>query len=85
MRIINVIETSMNGVHGIESFCVFEEQLVDAVAKQAESVFLEKAIEQGALENGFDEESLLDDGYYESNEAEDHYQVAIVWSNSNNE
>lgn len=74
MRIINIIETINNVVQSIESFGVFEEQLVDDVVKDAEKLFMKKAIENGAREE--DDDIHLDNGYYESGD----YIVTIVWS-----
>ena len=81
MRIINIVESTSNEIESIESFCVIEEQLVDAVVKQAEKLFLIKALENGAHEEDFNTEQLLDDGYFENGD----YNVSIIWSNSVNE
>ena len=76
MRIINVIESKSNVIQSIESFGIFEEQLVDDVVKQAEKLFTEKAIKKGC----FDEEEIiniiLENGYYEDG----NYMLTIIWS-----
>ena len=79
MRIINIIETATDtaingGIIGIESFGVYEEQLSEDVVQQAENVFREKAIENGADEDILDD--AIEDGYYTSGS----YTISIVWS-----
>ena len=79
MRIINIIETATDttisgGIIGIESFGVYEEQLSEDVVQQAENVFREKAIENGADEDILDD--AIEDGYYTNGS----YTISIVWS-----
>lgn len=67
MRIINIIETAtdtaINGsIIGIESFAVYEEQLSEDVVNQAENLFRQKAIENGANEDSLHYD--IEDGYY---------------------
>jgi hypothetical protein len=77
MRVINVVKIKDGVVDDIESFGVFEEQLVDDVVEVAEKDFLNKAKELGANTEDEDvEEELLDDGYYEIANA----SVCISWS-----
>jgi len=76
MRIINIIETNTdNGINGIESFGVFEEQLSQDVVDKAEENFKAKAIENGASED--DVEDAIENGYYAR---KDGYTISIVWS-----
>ena len=76
MRVINVIETNTdNGVIGIESFAVYEEQLSDEVVKQAEACFAAKAIENGADADDIDVD--IEYGYYAT---KDGYTVSFAWS-----
>jgi hypothetical protein len=75
MRIINIIESTVETpILSIESFGIFEEQLSDEVAKQAEKLFRAKAIENGALEDEI--EDAIENGYF----AKGGYTVSIVWS-----
>lgn len=78
MRIINIIEsTDQNPVLSIESFGVFEEQLVEDVVEKAEELFVQKAVENGATEEEAYES--LENGWWVKEE-DDYYNVSIVWS-----
>jgi hypothetical protein len=79
MRIINIIETATDtaingGIIGIESFGVYEEQLSEDVVQEAENLFRQKAIENGANEDDLDD--AIEDGYYTNGS----YTISIVWS-----
>jgi len=74
MRIINVIESFNNVIQSVESFGVFEEQLVDDVVKEAEEFFEKKVIEHGGSETEID--MYIDEGGYYGMD----HSVAIVWS-----
>ena len=74
MRVINVVVIKGGVVDNIDSFGVFEEQLVDDVVKPAEELFIQKAKDNGYL--GDDDEALLDDGYFEFYDG----SVCISWS-----
>jgi len=76
MRVINVIEIENNGVKGIESFGVFEEQFSQDVVREAEEAFYAKAIKNGFKENRNDIAEYIENGYWEN----DIYCVMIVWS-----
>lgn len=79
MRIINIVTIKEGVVNEIESFGVFEEQLVEDVVKPAEKLFVEKAKELGCNTDDEDEvEAILDGGYYES--ANTNESVCISWS-----
>lgn len=79
MRVINVIKIKDGVVDDMESYGVFEEQLVNDVVKPAEEMFI-----KCAKEIGYDEEfdpdnvGLLDDGYYENLRL--NRSVCITWS-----
>jgi len=76
MRIINIIESTMDTpILSIESFGIFEEQLSQEVVDQAEKLFKDKAIENGANEDDIDDD--IENGYYSRR---DGYTVSIVWS-----
>jgi hypothetical protein len=82
MRIINIIETATDttisgGIIGIESFGVYEEQLSGVVVDEAENLFRQKAIENGANEDELDD--AIEDGYYTNGS----YTISIVWSSLN--
>jgi hypothetical protein len=74
MRIINVIEVFNGVIRNVESFGVFEEQLVDDVVQVAEDCFAEKVIEHGGKKE-YIEQYIDEGGYY----GMDH-SVVIVWS-----
>lgn len=75
MRVINVIESAFEiPVKSIQSFGIFEEQLSQDVVEKAEKLFVELAVENGAIE--IDAESCIEDGYYNNGD----YTVSIVWS-----
>lgn len=76
MRVVSIIESTIdNPVLSIESFGVFEEQLSDDVVEQAEKLFREKAMENGANEDDVDID--IENGHYSTR---DGYTVTIVWS-----
>jgi len=81
MRIINVIEINGGNIENVESFGVFEEQLVDDVSEVAEKHFLNKIKENnGGVElNEDDSEEVLDNGHWETNSGM-YYEISIVWS-----
>lgn len=79
MRVINIIESASDtaicgGILGIESFGVYEEQLSKDVVQQAENLFKQKAIENGADEDELDD--AIEDGYYTNGS----YTISIFWS-----
>jgi hypothetical protein len=77
MRVINVVVIKGGVVDNIDSFGVFEEQLVQDVVKPAEELFIQKAKDNGFIvsdEN--DVEELLDMGYFEFYDG----SVCISWS-----
>jgi hypothetical protein len=75
MRIINIVKIKDGVVDEIESFGVFEEQLVNDVVEVAEKAFLKAAKELGAnIED--DEEYLLDEGSFETGFG----SICISWS-----
>jgi hypothetical protein len=81
MRVVNVITNVDNAVKDIESFGVFEEQLADDVAKEAEDCFVKKLRE---FINGDEtDEQLIEDaienGYYEDS-TKGYFYICIVWS-----
>jgi len=76
MRVINVVVIKGGVVDNIDSFGVFEEQLVNDVVKPAEELFIQKAKDNGFIGDGEEEESLLDDGYFEFYDG----SVCITWS-----
>jgi hypothetical protein len=79
MRIINVVKVSNGVVDDIESYGVFEEQLVDDVVKPAEEMFIKCAKEIGYDEtNDPENEDLLDNGYFENVALS--RSVCITWS-----
>jgi hypothetical protein len=79
MRVINVVTIKEGVVNEIESFGVFEEQLVNDVVKPAEELFVKKAKELGCNTDDEDEvKAILDNGYYES--ANTNKSVCISWS-----
>ena len=75
MRVINVVKVKDGVVDDMESYGVFEEQLVDDVVKPAEEMFI-----KCAREIGFDgdDDDILEDGYYESQT--ENRSVCITWS-----
>jgi hypothetical protein len=75
MRVINIIQVVGNNVASVESFGVFEEQLSQDIVGQAEELFKQRAIENGANED--DIELYVEDGTY-SNGVD--YTVNLVWS-----
>lgn len=77
MRIINVIELSNGTISNVESFGVFEEQLVQDVVDAAEKYFLEKVKENCAGYDEDDEEAHLDNGTFTNDKG---YEVTIIWS-----
>lgn len=76
MRVINVVRIKEGVVDSIESFGVFEEQLVNDVREAAEKEFLRQAKELGFNGDEEDEEELLDNGYFEIMNA----SVCLIWS-----
>jgi hypothetical protein len=74
MRVINVVVIKEGVIDNIDSFGVFEEQLVEDVVKPAEELFREKCLEWGALEDDLD--FYLEEGYY----AGGNFSVCISWS-----
>ena len=80
MRVINVIEVVENNVVGLESFCIFEEQLSLEVVEKAEELFLKKIEEfVGEPLSEEDKEAYLEDAYYEDG-TRGYYYVCIRWS-----
>ena len=78
MRVINLVEAENNIVLGVDSFCIFEDQMSDDVVEEAEGTFLEKIRENGFLSEDIDEiNDILDDGYWCN---ESGYSASIVWS-----
>ena len=83
MRIINVVTIKNGVVDEIESFGVFEEQLVDDVVEAAEKKFIEEAKKLGFTEDNDDEiteDDLLDGGYFEATIGGNIKSVCISWS-----
>lgn len=82
MRVINVVRIDNGALNDIESFGVFEEQLVDDVVEVAEKDFIEKCKSVGLViqEETEDEqlEELLDNSYYDSPDG--FHSVYISWS-----
>lgn len=79
MRVINVIEILQGTIMGIESFGVFEEQLVDDVVECMEEHFL-KCIKKHSMDEELLEEDIeeyLDNGYFSDDNG---YEVSIIWS-----
>ena len=74
MRTINVIEVVDNNVIGMTSFGVFEEQLSNDIAKEAENHFAKLAKENGAED--IDMDVYLENGAF----SENGYTVNLVWS-----
>lgn len=80
MRVINVVEIVENTLVGIESFGVFEEQLVQDVVDKAEELFLKKVEEFiGEPLSEEDKETYLDNAYY-ADGTKGYYYVCISWS-----
>jgi hypothetical protein len=82
MRIINLVTIKAGVVDNIESYAVWEEQLVQDVVDVAEKRFLEIAKELGWDENEEDattEEQILEDGYFEC-ETGTWDSICISWS-----
>jgi hypothetical protein len=78
MRVINVVKIKFGVVDEITSFGVFEEQLSQDVAEQAEKKFVEVAKELGC--NTDDEdiiEEICSNGYYQPTAQN---SVCISWS-----
>tara|TARA_R110002020_G_scaffold348997_1_gene562666 strand:- start:6559 stop:6795 length:237 start_codon:yes stop_codon:yes gene_type:complete len=76
MRIINVIvSTNQNPVVSIDSFGVFEEQYSDEVVKQAEELFIQKAVSELGVDEEKAEDSL-ENGYIDDGLV----IISIVWS-----
>lgn len=84
MRIINLVTIKAGVVDNIESFAVWEEQLVQDVVDVAEKRFLEIAKQLGwdEAEDEITEEELLDNGYFEC-ETGTWDSVCITWSDVN--
>jgi len=79
MRVINVVKIKDGVVDDMESYGVFEEQLVDDVVKPAEDMFIKCAKEIGFDDSDpEDVEMTLDNGYYENPELQ--RSVCITWS-----
>jgi len=82
MRVINVVRFDNGALNDIESFGVFEEQLVDDVVEVAEKDFVEKCKAVGLVINEETEdeqlEELLDNSYYDSPDG--FHSVYISWS-----
>ena len=80
MRVINVVRVKNDVVDNIESFGVFEEQLVNDVSQAAEKEFLKQAKELGFDDSDEDDvQAILDNGYYET-EGFEVQTVCISWS-----
>ena len=78
MRVINIVEVVENAVVGIESFGVFEEQLVQDVVDKAEELFIKKVEEfVGEPLSEEDKEAYLDDAYY-ADGTKGYYYVCIT-------
>ena len=84
MRIINLVIIKAGAVDNIESFAIWEEQLVQDVDDVAEKRFLEIAKQLGwdEAEDEITEEELLDNGYFEC-ETGTWDSVCITWSDVN--
>jgi hypothetical protein len=79
MRVINVVKIKDGVVDDMESYGVFEEQLVDDVVKPAEDMFIKCAKEIGFDDSDPDDvDDLLDNGYYENPGLS--RSVCITWS-----
>jgi len=74
MRVINVVVIKEGVIDNMDSFGVFEEQLVQDVVDKAEALFTEKCIEYGAEESDMD--IYLEEGYY----AGGNFSVCLTWS-----
>jgi hypothetical protein len=74
MRVINVVVIKEGVIDNIDSFGVFEEQLVEDVVKPAEELFKDKCREWGALEDDMD--YYLDEGCYVGG----NFSICISWS-----
>jgi hypothetical protein len=80
MDIINVIEVVDNGVLGIKSFIVEDEQISGEVVEEAERLFIKKINENlgigGELTAG-EEEKAVEDGWWEDGSG---YAINLIWS-----
>jgi len=74
MRVINVVVIKEGVIDNIDSFGVFEEQLVEDVVKPAEELFKDKCREWGAQEDDLDD--YIEDGFYEGG----NFSICISWS-----
>ena len=77
MRIINVIEIIDGVINSVESFCVYEEQLVNDVVDTAEKYFIDKVKEHKNEVTEEDEEYYLEEGYFSDKSG---YEITIHWS-----
>jgi len=76
MRKINVIVSKkQNPVVSIDSFGMFEEQLSDEVVKQAEKLFIQKAVSELEVDEEKAKDSL-ENGYIDNGLV----TISIVWS-----
>jgi len=79
MRVINVVKIKDGVVDDMESYGVFEEQLVEDVVKPAEDMFIKCAKEIGYDDSDdLEHEEILDTGYFENPELQ--RSVCITWS-----
>ncbi len=81
MRIINVVRIKNGVLDNIDSFGVYEEQLVQDVVKVAEAEFIKQVKELGWCPDDHwceTEDELLEEAYYETDNGD--VNVCISWS-----
>ena len=66
MRVINVIEISNNSLLDMDSFGVIDEEHVQEVVDVAEKHFIDRCRVNGADEDEFTDDDLLDDAFYDN-------------------
>lgn len=76
MRIINVIIVIDGSVIGVRSYPIEEDQVSNEIVEKAESHFLNCCRENGADEEEYCDEYLLEEASYRR----DDYEVCLTWS-----
>jgi hypothetical protein len=78
MEIINVVETKNGVVLNIDSFVIQNDKELSEVVKNAESLFMQKAMKKDADLTVGEADELIGEGFDDGNG----YTVDIIWSHT---
>ena len=79
MRIINIVEIADNSLIGVISYPIVDEFNEKEIVERAEEDYLRICREQGANEEEYGDEYLLDECNYDNGT----YSVCLTWSEIN--